>query len=152
MEAFYALLSLCAENSPVTGEFPAQRPVTRSFDVFFDLRLIKWLSKQLQSWGWWFEAPSGLLWHHCNDETALFENWFTCFCLVGNVSPLSAAYILNCVIIGLDECVSPIRCQAIGLHIHNGLSPVRSQANIKTGDDFTSITPQRTEFNEKYQN
>ena len=29
----------CAENSPVTGEFPSQRPVTRSFDVFFDLRL-----------------------------------------------------------------------------------------------------------------
>ena len=33
METFYALLALCAENSPVTGEFPAQRPVTRSFDV-----------------------------------------------------------------------------------------------------------------------
>ena len=36
-------------NSPVTGEFPAQQPVTRSFRVSFDLRLIKWLSKQ--SWG-----------------------------------------------------------------------------------------------------
>ena len=33
-------------NSPVTGEFPAQGPVTRSLDVFFDLRLNKWLSKQ----------------------------------------------------------------------------------------------------------
>ena len=28
-----------AGNSPVTGEFPAQRPVTRSFDVLFDLHL-----------------------------------------------------------------------------------------------------------------
>ena len=28
------------------GEFPAQWPVTRSFDVFFDLRLNKRLSKQ----------------------------------------------------------------------------------------------------------
>ena len=37
-------------HSPVTGEFPAQRPVTRSFDVFLDLRLNKRLSKQ--SWGW----------------------------------------------------------------------------------------------------
>ena len=37
METFSALLGLCAGNSPVTGEFPAQRPVTRSFDVFFDL-------------------------------------------------------------------------------------------------------------------
>ena len=41
-----------------------QRPVTRSFDVFFDLRLNKRLSKQ--SWGWWFETPSRSLWRHCN--------------------------------------------------------------------------------------
>ena len=39
METFSALLALCEGNSPVVGEFPAQRPVTRSFDVFFDLRL-----------------------------------------------------------------------------------------------------------------
>ena len=39
IEAFSALLALCAGNSPVTGEFPTQRPVTRSFDGFFDLRL-----------------------------------------------------------------------------------------------------------------
>ena len=39
MEPFSALLAICARNSPATGEFPAQRPVTRSFDVFFDLRL-----------------------------------------------------------------------------------------------------------------
>ena len=41
METFSALLILCAGNSPVTGEFPAQRPVTRSFDVFFDLAWVK---------------------------------------------------------------------------------------------------------------
>ena len=41
METFSALLALCAGNSPVTGEFLAQRPVTRSFDVFFGLRLYK---------------------------------------------------------------------------------------------------------------
>ena len=40
METFSALLALCAVNSPVTGEFPAQRPVTQSFGVFFDLCLI----------------------------------------------------------------------------------------------------------------
>ena len=50
METFSALLALCAGNSPVTGEFPAQRPVTQSFDAFFDLRLNKRLSKH--SWGW----------------------------------------------------------------------------------------------------
>ena len=37
METFLTLLDLCAGNSPVTDEFPSQRPVTRSFDVFFDL-------------------------------------------------------------------------------------------------------------------
>ena len=46
------------------GEFPAQRPVTRSFDVFFDLRMNKRLSKQW--WGWWFETLLDHLWRHCN--------------------------------------------------------------------------------------
>ena len=64
METFSALLAICAENSPVSGEFPAQRPVTRSFDVFFDLRLNKRLSKQ--SWGWWLETPLCPLWRHSN--------------------------------------------------------------------------------------
>ena len=66
METFSALLAICAENSPVPDEFPAQRPVTRSFDVFFDLCLNKRLSKQ--SWGWWFETPSRPLWRHRNDD------------------------------------------------------------------------------------
>ena len=55
METF-SLLVLCAGNSPVPGEFPAQRPVTRSFHVFFDLRLIKQLSKYPP--GLWFETLS----------------------------------------------------------------------------------------------
>ena len=65
METFSALLAICAGNSPVADEFPSQRPVTRSFGVFFDLRLNKRLSKQ--SWGWWFETLSLTLWRHCND-------------------------------------------------------------------------------------
>ena len=64
METFSALLALCAMNSPVTCEFPSQRPVTRSFDVFFDLCLNKRLSKQLRRR--WFETPSRSLWCHCN--------------------------------------------------------------------------------------
>ena len=64
METFSALLSICAGNSQVTGECLAQRPVTRSFDVFFDLRLNKRLSKQ--PWGRWFETLSRLLWRHRN--------------------------------------------------------------------------------------
>ena len=65
METFSALLAICAGNLPVPGEFPAQRPVTRSFNVFFDLRPNKRLGKQC--WGWWFETPSSPLRRHCND-------------------------------------------------------------------------------------
>ena len=64
MKKIAALLAICAGNSPATGEFLAQRPVTQSFDVFFDLRLNKPLSKQW--WGWWFETLSPPLWRHCN--------------------------------------------------------------------------------------
>ena len=82
METFSALLAICAGNSPVPGEFPAQRPVTWSFDVFFDLRLNERLSKQ--SWGWWFETLSRPLWRHCNviaiieaiDIDSSYQCWF----------------------------------------------------------------------------
>ena len=46
------------------GEFPTHRSVTRSFDVFIDLRLNKRLSKQ--PWGWWFETLALSLWRQCN--------------------------------------------------------------------------------------
>ena len=70
METFSALLDICAGNSPVPGEFSAQRPVTRSFDVYFDLRLNKRLSKQ--SWGWWFETLSRPLWSYNNGKIKRF--------------------------------------------------------------------------------
>ena len=63
METLSALLALCAGNSPVTGEFPSQRPVTRSFDVFFDLRLNQKLFKQSRRRG--IEIPLCSLWRHC---------------------------------------------------------------------------------------
>ena len=55
---------LCGE---FTGEFPTQRPATRSVDVFFDLHLIKRLSKH--SWGWWFETLSPPLWRYRNGNS-----------------------------------------------------------------------------------
>ena len=58
METFSALLS-------------AQRPMTRSFDVYFDLRLNKGLGKQ--SWGWWFETLPRSLWRHSNDMSHVCE-------------------------------------------------------------------------------
>ena len=68
METFSVLQALFEGNPTVTSGLPLQRPVTRSFDVFFDVSLNKWLSKQSRCW--WFESPSRSLWHHCND-TAL---------------------------------------------------------------------------------
>ena len=68
---------LCGEY---TGEFPSQRPVTWSFDAFFDLRLNKRLSKQW--WGWWFETPLRPLWRHCIQ--------FAVLCLDMVISSLSA--------------------------------------------------------------
>ena len=64
METFSALLALCAGNSLASGEFPAQRPVMRSFDVFCDFCLNKGPRKQ--SWGWRFETLLRPLWRHCN--------------------------------------------------------------------------------------
>ena len=76
METFSALLAICAGNSPVPGEFPAQRPVTRSFDVLFDLRPNKRLSKQ--SWDWWFETLSRPLWRHFNELRLQREYSYWC--------------------------------------------------------------------------
>ena len=75
---FSVLLTFCAGNSEgnstVTGEFPSQRPVTRNFDIFFDLRLNQRLGKQ--AWGWWFETPSCSLWLRA------MVNWHP-YCLPG---------------------------------------------------------------------
>ena len=49
METFSTLLAICVGNSPVTGEFPPQRPLTQSSDVFFDLHLNKQLSKHWET-------------------------------------------------------------------------------------------------------
>ena len=59
---------LCGEFTG-PGEFPTQRPVTRSFDVFFDLRPNKRLSKQWR--GWWFETLSRPFWRHRNGSLRL---------------------------------------------------------------------------------
>ena len=88
----------------VTGEFPSQRPVTRSFDVLFDLRLNKRMSKQ--STRWWFETPSCPLWRHCNVKSietkkCLFDeifiagcNWFLKLPLAGN-NHIAPGYVVR---------------------------------------------------------
>ena len=91
-------------NSPVTGEFPAQRPVTRSFDIFFDLPLNKRLSKQ--SWGWWFETPSRSLWRHCS----IFPRYHADLTRWGRAMHICVSKLT---IIGSDNDLSPGRRQAI---------------------------------------
>ena len=63
----FHVTAISAENSPTAGEFPSQRLATRSFDVFFDLRLNKRLSKQWRRRG--SEAQSRSFWRHSNART-----------------------------------------------------------------------------------
>ena len=84
MEPFSALLALCAGNSPVTGEFLSQRPVTRSFNVVFDLRRNKGLSKQMRRR--WVETQSLSLRRHCNEHNEV-NFWLTGWLLhIGHVT------------------------------------------------------------------
>ena len=62
MEIFSVLLDFCAGNSPVTGESPSQRPVTRSFDVIFHISLTKRLRRRC------YKTTSRSLWRYCNVE------------------------------------------------------------------------------------
>ena len=75
MGTFSALLAFCAGNSPVTAELPTQRPVTRSFDVFFHMRLNRQLSKQWRRW--WFDTPPRSLWRQCNKKNLALMYWIT---------------------------------------------------------------------------
>ena len=70
MEIFSALLAICAGNSPVTGEFPTQSPVTRSFDVFFNVRLKKK--------GWVKNGEAGdLRRHRAHHDVTLMRCWLS---------------------------------------------------------------------------
>ena len=75
-ETFSALLAYCAGNSPVPVNSPHNRPVTRSFDVIFDLRPNKRLSKQ--PWSWWFETSSWSLWRQCNGYESTLDPAVSC--------------------------------------------------------------------------
>ena len=82
METFSTLLAICVGNSPVRGEFPAQWPVTLSFDVFFDLRLNKRLRTQL--WRWWFVTLWRPLWRNWNVRIKT-QTWWLYFPLLHNL-------------------------------------------------------------------
>ena len=103
METFSAWLAICVGISPVTGEFHAQGPVTRSFDGFFDLRVNKPLSKQW--WGWLLETLSRPLWRHCNDMKQFAYIWHLHCCpltgICSHASFVSKYFIIECKLIAL---------------------------------------------------
>ena len=134
---FRATSPLCGEFTG-PGEFPTQRPVTRSF-VFFDLRLNKPLSKQ--PWGWWFETLSA---HHdvivMVNHVVLITTYFLCTfrppCeMLSNIDerywniqkPVSIKVIIFLMWMSLN---SPIIDVSFGSS--NGLAPSRQQAVIWT--------------------
>ena len=104
METFSAVLAICAGNSPVPGEFPSQRPVTRSFDVFFDLRLNKQLSKQ--SWGWWFETLPRPSWRHSNVVAGMTIRYWDPMCTIVFFSLLHDCHLLLDQLLVWNLCVN----------------------------------------------
>ena len=144
---------LCGEFAGYP-EFSTQKPVTRSFYVFFDLRLNKRLSKQ--SWGWWFETPSRPSWRHCNACES--QRYQFCFCCVMNASDgenflthwdrdkmatISQTIFSNrfswenCLIFDqnfTEVCSHGSNWQYPSISSDNGLAPARRQAIIRTND------------------
>ena len=73
-EKNFRVTGLCGGNPPVTGGFPSQRPVTQSFDVFFDVHLNKQLNKPSRCW--WFATPWRSLWRHMDLYAHCIVNYF----------------------------------------------------------------------------
>ena len=127
MKTFSALLALCEGNSLVTGGFPSQK----GFDVFFDLRLNKRLSKQSRRW--WFETPSHTLWRHCN-----VFNWNMWFFVHVSLYEINGY-------LRLFNSSPPCRCRKytsvnwVSIGSGNGLSPVRRPAITWINDDLFFI-------------
>ena len=147
METFSALLAICVGNSPITGEFPAQRPVTRSFDVFFDLRLKTRLSKQ--SFGWWFETPSRSLWRHCNVKELVWHVFPYALGCVKSINSWSKSICMSCMkymaklmLRNLFEerhiCMGYCRTEPQGA-FHCG-NPRRISKILSLGTDYTTYT------------
>ena len=147
---------LCGEFTG-PGEFPSQRPVTRSFVVFFDLRLNKRLSKQL--WGWWFEKQSRSLWRHCNDANvgvmSTCDTWNSCFC--DDHIVLATWYLLLIINMVLDretlflstlqgDLISNDKNALIGYHLIFSVRIVTNICDVNWGEKFTLWTAQTNPF------
>ena len=144
METFSALLAICTGNSPLSGEFAAQRPVTRSFDVFFDLSLNTRLSKQ--SGGWWFGTPSSPLWRHCN---GIMEHKSPlCYCPYSSTAMASTKWPIFCIHFQRhlvernfsEVCYWEPSRQSVGIGLDNSLVPNGRHVINWNNDDQTPST------------
>ena len=84
METFSELLAICVGNSPVTGEFPAQRPVRRNFDISL---ICTWIN------GWVNSCEPGDLRRHSAhyDVTVMILNFLFIDC---HIAPtLSSSFL-----------------------------------------------------------
>ena len=101
-----ALLALYAGNSPVPGEFPAQRLVTRSFDVFFDLHLNKWLNKQSRpchSWRHRAHYDVTVMYMYIRDATVCYH----CSCTCPN----------TCICLAIGRCIVDNQIKLVIFHV-----------------------------------
>ena len=100
MDTFSALLTICAGNSPVTGEFPAQRPVTQSFDFFF---ICTWIN------GWVNNGEACDLRRHRAPYNVTVMDivcgwlvsslvWFTCLKRCLEISNLPCVFWISCIV------------------------------------------------------
>ena len=107
METFSTLLAICAGNSPVTGEFPPQRPVTQSFDVFFDLHSDEWFP------GWmvpgWKIVPCVRKCKACNKKIRVLMFITTQTAKIQNNHSKKLAHYSGCHHYSLSECIIQMR-------------------------------------------
>ena len=124
---------LCGEFTG-PGEFTAQRPVTRGFDVFFDMRPNKRLRKQ--PWGWWLETPFWSLWRQCNAIDTYSANhnlgdvfigctWYNTFCW----------FVLRSV--GWQEIRTPYTSKASEVRRHVAISRISCEKQNPSIYDYT---------------
>ena len=114
---------------PVTDGCPSQRPVTRSFDVFFDLRLCKRLSKQSRRR--YFETPSRSCWRHCNVHIFFTFNPYYLHRIMSTSKLLIWSLVISC----MCMCVAP------SLSLHGFYTPwtIRKQDNSMTADALSNF-------------
>ena len=115
-----ALLALCVESPPVTGGFPFQRSVTRSFGIVFDLRLNKWLSKQSRCR--WFETPWRSLWR---------QKWITQFLYRNHELVINVRTFAQISMIGEFYGL----CQSVKPPLHRAATFVPPLSDQKNGQD-----------------